>query len=110
MSEEEQRMKFSIKLEDGSGDLLKKLHMVYGNGALKATSVYKWAARYKEGQKLLEVNPYSGTHLSTYNNESVKHIDKLLATNQRISNRYMTETLGINIKTVQLIIVEDLHM
>ncbi len=31
-------MKFLIKMGDGGGDILKKLRMVYGDGALKA----KW--------------------------------------------------------------------
>ncbi len=51
MSKEEQRviMKFLVKLGDGGGDILKKLHMVHGGGALKAMVVCKWVAHYKEG-------------------------------------------------------------
>ncbi len=51
MTKEEQSiiMKFLVKLRDGCGDILKKLHIVYGDGALKATVVYKWVAHYKEG-------------------------------------------------------------
>ncbi len=42
--------------------------------------------------------------------ENVKGVDKLLATNWRISNRYTVETLWINKETVHLIIGEDLRM
>ncbi len=83
MLKEEQRaiMKFFIKVEGGGDDILKKLHTVYGDGALKATTVYKWVACYKEGQKSLEDNPSSGRPVSTHNDENVKHADELLATN-----------------------------
>ncbi len=42
-------MKFLLKLGDGGGDILKKLRMIYRDGALKAMVVYKRVARYKEG-------------------------------------------------------------
>ncbi len=53
MSKEEQRIivKFLVKLGDNDGNILKKLHRVYGDGARKATEVYKWVARCKEGQE-----------------------------------------------------------
>ncbi len=34
-------MKFLVRLGDGSGEVLKKLRTVYGNGTLKAMAVYK---------------------------------------------------------------------
>ncbi len=89
-------MKFLVKLGDGSGDILKNLHTVYGDGTLKVTVVYKWVARYKEGQESLEDNLCSGRPISTQNYENVKHVDDLLATNRQISNHYIAETLGIN--------------
>ncbi len=102
-------MKFLVKLGDGSGDILKKLRMVHGDRALKVTAIYKQAALYKEGRKWNEDDPRLGRPISTNNDENVKRVDKLLAINQRISNRYIAETLGINRKTVRLIIVEDLR-
>ncbi len=53
-------MKFLIKLGDGGGDILKKLHMVYGDGTLKGTVVYKQVARYKERPESLEDDPALG--------------------------------------------------
>ncbi len=50
-------MKVLVKLEDGGGDILKKLLTVYGDGALKAMAVYKWVACYKEGRESLEDDP-----------------------------------------------------
>ncbi len=61
----------SCKMEDG-GSNIKKLHMIYGNGALKVMPVYKWVAHYKEGQELPEDDPYSRRFVSTHNNEKVK--------------------------------------
>ncbi len=89
MSKEEQRviMKFLVKLEGGGGNILKKLHMIYEDGALKATVVYKWVARY-EGEESLKDKPRSGRPMLPHNNENVKNIDELLATNWRISNHY----------------------
>ncbi len=46
MSKEEQQV-----IMDRGGGILKKLHMVYEDRALKAAVVYKWVARYKEGRK-----------------------------------------------------------
>ncbi len=72
------------------------------------TVVYKWVARYKEGRESLEDNLCSGRPVSTHNDENVRSVDELLATNQRISNCYIPETLGINRETVRLIISKDL--
>ncbi len=65
----------------GSGGILKKLRTVYGDGAQKAMAVYKWVARYKKGRETLEDDPHLGRLISTHNNENMKHIDGLLATN-----------------------------
>ncbi len=43
-----------------SGDILKKLRKVYGDGALEATVVNKWIACYKKGRELLEDGPHAG--------------------------------------------------
>ncbi len=64
-------MKFVVKLGDGSDDILKKLHTIYGDGALKATVVYKWVACYKEWRESLEEDPHSGRPVSTHNDENV---------------------------------------
>ncbi len=111
MSKEEQRviMKFLVKLGDGSGNIFKKLHMVYRDGALKVTAVYKWVARYKEGWESLEDDPRLGRPILTHNDENVKSVDELLTTNRRISNHYIAETLGKR-ETVQLITAKDLRM
>ncbi len=103
-------MKFLIKLGDCGGDILKKLHTVYGDEATKATVVYKWVARYKEGQESLEDDPHSGRPISAHNNENMKRVDELLTTNRRILNRNIAETLGINREIVRLIIAEDFCM
>ncbi len=112
MSKEEQRviMKFLVKLGDSGGDILKKLHTVYGEGAMKATAVYKWVARYKEVRGSLEFDLLVERLVSTHNDENVKCVDELLSTNRRISNRYIAETLWINRETVRLIIAEYLRM
>ncbi len=83
MLKEEQRviMKFLINLGDGSGDIPKKLRMINGDGALKATVVYKWVACYKEEWKSLEDNPHLGRPTLTHNDENVKRIDELPAIN-----------------------------
>ncbi len=99
-------MKFLVKLGNGSGNILKKLCMVYGDGALKATAVYNWVGHYEEGREL----PRSGRPISTQNDENLKCVDKLHTTNRRISNCYTAETLGINRETIRLIIVEELRM
>ncbi len=112
MLKEEQRViiKFLVKLGDGGGNILKKLRTVYRDGALKAMVVYKQVARYKERRESLEDDLHLGRPVSTHNNENVKHVDELLATNRRIMNHYIAETLRINEETVQLIIAEDLRM
>ncbi len=88
MLKEEQRviLKFPVKLGDGGGDILKKLHMVYGDGVPKAMVVYKWVARYKEEQELLKDDPHLGRPVSTHNDKNAKRIEELLVTNQRIMN------------------------
>ncbi len=68
-------MKFLVKLGDGSGDILKKLHMVCGNEALKVTAIYKRVARYKEGRESLEDDPHLGRSVLTHNDENVMHVD-----------------------------------
>ncbi len=51
MLKEKQRViiKFLVKLGYGGGNILNKLHVVYGDGALKVTVVYKWVAHNEEG-------------------------------------------------------------
>ncbi len=88
-------MKFLVKLVDGGGDILKKLRTVYGDGALKATVVYKWVVRYKEGRESLEDNLRLGRPVSTHNDENVKCVNELLATNQRISIVTWQKHLGL---------------
>ncbi len=83
MSKKQQHviMKFLVKLRDGGDNTVKKLRTVYGDGALNATVVYKCVAQYKEGQELLEYDLFLGGPVSTHNNENVKRVDELLATN-----------------------------
>ncbi len=63
--------------------------MVYGEAVLKAMAVYKWVARYKEERESLEDDSRLRRPISTHNNENVKRIDELIATNRRTSNRYI---------------------
>ncbi len=93
-------MNFLIKLGDSSGDILKKLHTVCGDGALNVMVVYKWVAHYKEVRQSLKDDLYLGRSILTHNHKNVKRIDELFATNRRISIRYIAETLGINRETI----------
>ncbi len=93
-------MKFLVELGGGGGNIPKKLHTVYGDGALKMTALYKWVVHCKERRELLEDDPCLGRPASTHNDENMKRIDELIATNRRISNCYIAETFGIYRETV----------
>ncbi len=103
-------IKFLVKLDETGKQISEKLSTVYGEAAMKPAMVYKWVKRCQEGLKLLEDEQRSGRPVTTRNEENVKRIENALVENCRISIRWLSESLGINRKTVRLIITEDLGM
>ncbi len=83
---------------------------MYGEAAMKSATVYKLVKRCQEGRELLEDNQWSGRPVTIRNEENVKRIENTLAENCRMSIRWLSQSLGINPKTVRLIIMEYLGM
>ncbi len=98
-----------MKLGDSGGKIVRKLQTVNGDMALKLLQVYRWAGQFLKGREFVVDNPQAGRPVSTRNEENVKRIDDLLATNRRISVCYISDMLGINCETVCLI-TDDLHI
>ncbi len=103
-------IKFLVKLGETGKQISEKLNTVYGEGAMKPATVYKWVKRCHEGRESLEDDQRSGRPVTTRNEENVKRIENALAGNRRMSIRWLSESHEINCETFRLGIMEDLGM
>ncbi len=103
-------IKSLVKLGKTGKQISEKLNTVYGEAAMKPATVYKWVKRCQEGRESLKDDQRSGRPVTTRNEENVKRIENALAENHRMSIRWLSENLGINLETVCLIITLDLGM
>jgi hypothetical protein len=51
LTEQRTNIKFLVKLGKTGWEILEMLETVYGESAMKCSTVYKWVDRFKEGQE-----------------------------------------------------------
>jgi transposase len=76
MSQFEQRanFKFMCSMGKSTSDTLLALQQVYGDTALKKSTVYDWFSRFKNGQEKLEDDQRSGRPSTSRTAEMIENV------------------------------------
>jgi len=76
----EQRIniKFLVKLGKNSPEIHHMLQQVYGEDALKETTVFKWAQRFREGREDPKDDARSGRPSTSSGNENIDRVRSLV--------------------------------
>ena len=87
MSQFEQRanVKFMCRLGKSASETLSSLHQVYGDTALKKSTVYYWFSRFMKGQEMLEDDQCSGRPSTSTTEEMVEKVWQLIQCDWRMT-------------------------
>jgi len=86
------------------------LVQVYGDSAMKKTSVYKWMKRFSEGRESVTDEERSGRPATRRTEENIAKVRQILRENRRLTVRSVAERGNIDRETVRKILTEDLDM
>ena len=101
---------FLWKEGNASSNIAERLSIVFGDKALKRTTVYEWVSRFKDGRSSLEDNPRPGRPVSSCTHENITKVKDCILQDRRVTIREISECVGVNIFTVHQIIHHELDM
>ena len=83
----QQRMniKFLAKLGKSGNEIREMLVQVYGNNAMKKTTVYKWVKHFSEGRGSVNDEERSGRPATSRTEENIANICQILRENRWLS-------------------------
>ncbi|PNF28504.1 hypothetical protein B7P43_G14788 [Cryptotermes secundus] len=96
MSEFEQRayIKFMCKLGKSASETLSALQQVYGDTALKKSTVYDWFSRFKNEQETLEDDQHSGRPSTSRAEEMIGKLRQLVRCDRRMTIAELEQEVG----------------
>jgi len=80
---------------------------VYGDNAMKKTSVYKWVKRFSEGRESVTDEESSGRPAKSRTEENIAKVCQILRENRRLTVRGIAEQLNVDRETVRKILTEN---
>ena len=86
------------------------LQNVYGNGALKYATVYKWVHRFNDGRESLENDPQVARPVSVLTEKKVATVKKLIEEDAHYTVQEIEELSGIHSSIVLKILRERLGL
>lgn len=101
---------FLWKEGTSSSNIAERLAAVFGDEALKRSTVYEWVARFKGGRTSLEDDPRPGRPVSSLTNDNVAKVKDCVLQDRRSTIREISEAVGLNVFTVHQIIHDELDM
>jgi len=108
--EQRTNIKFLVKPGKIGNEVSKMLVQVYGDNAMKKTSVYKWVKRFSEGRESVTDEERSGRPAASRTEENIAKIRQIVRENRRLTVRSITEQVNIDRVTVREILTENLNM
>ena len=106
--EQRANIKFCYKLGKTATETRKILVQVYGKNSVSRKCVYEWFKRFREGKETNEDEPRSGRPSTSRTPEMIEKVRQMLAQDRRLTQRLITEDLGISKDTVHTIVRDDL--
>ena len=109
----EQRIniKFCVKLEEATTEILKMLRDVYGDSSMSRTRIFEWHKRFVEGRKDVEDDLKSGRPCTSTTYTNIEKVWQLVCSDRRLTIRIIANKVGMDKKkTVRTILVETLGM
>src|SRR5215475_10286655 len=108
----EQRIdiKFLMKLGKNGPEIHQMLQQVYGEGALKGRTAFKWVQRFREGREDPKDDSRSGRPSTSRGNENIDRVHSLVLSDRRMTIRMIAEELGLGKPSVHTILTEHLEM
>jgi hypothetical protein len=100
--------KFLVNLAKSGSELREMLVQVYGDNAMKKTSVRKWAKRFYEGRA--SVTERSGWPPMGGTEENIAKVHEIVHENHQLTVRSIADRGNIDRETVRIILTEDLEM
>ena len=86
------------------------LQKVYGNGALKYATVWKWVRRFNDGRESIENDPRVGRPVSILTEKNVATVKTLIEEDARYTVQEIEELSGIHSSSVLKILREWLGL
>jgi len=101
-------IKFLVKLGKIGNKIREMLVQVYGDNAIKKTTVYKWVKRSSEGREPVTDEEISGWPATSRTEKQIAKFRQILRKNRRLTVRRIAEQVNIGRETVRKILTEDL--
>ena len=99
----------NVKIGNSASETLALLTVIYGEYAMKKSSVFEWHRRFKEGREVQD-DPTSGQPKTQRTDANEDRVQALVRSDRRLGVRVIAEKLNMNRETVRQIVKEDLRM
>lgn len=108
---EEQRVivKFYSRLGKSCADMERDLQAVFGEDAMKARTIRKWAERFREGRDSVSDDQRSGRPVTACGDEAVEALGSFLKEHPKATCRNMEDQLGMSKSSVFRILKDKMH-
>jgi hypothetical protein len=80
-------IKFCVKIDESSGEMLALLTMAYGEYTMKKSSVFEWHRPFKEGREDVQDDPSSGQPKTQRTDANVDRALTLVRSDRRLCVR-----------------------
>jgi len=75
------------------------LVQVYGDSAMKKTTVYKWVKRFSEGREIVTDEERSGRPATNRTEENIAEVCQIMLENRRLTVRSISEQVNMDRET-----------
>jgi transposase len=90
-----------------TSEMLKK---VFHDKTMSRMTTYEWYRRFKGNRSLTEDDPRSGRHTNSTDADSIKRVQAVTRSNQRLTVWEVADERGISVALCKTILTEKLHM
>jgi len=94
-------IEFLVKEEIPTADIHHKLQRVYGDMCLGASSVWRWAKHFKDGNTSIQDLPRSGRPQTASTEPNKKTVDEIIKEDRQVILGAIARKLGIGRNAVQ---------
>ena len=110
ISEQRVYCKIRAQLWFLSTEIHADLQKVYGNGALKYATVFKWVCRFNDGRESIENDPQVGRLVSVLTEKNVATVKTLIEEDAHYTVQEIEELSGMQSSSVLKILRERLGL
>ncbi|PNF17157.1 hypothetical protein B7P43_G09084 [Cryptotermes secundus] len=107
---ERMNIKFMCKLGKSASETQSMLQQVYGDTALKKSTVYDWFSRFKNWQETLEDVQCSGRPSTSKTEEMIGKVRQLIRCDQRMTITELEQDVDICHGSIHAILSDDVKM